>query len=362
MLTAKGCRERRLRLWERLGDMGIERLALSDRIHLSYFANANFDPISLTSDMPAVLLIDRGGRATLVMDRRSPHSVDDSHVDETVRTDWYLGSSPGQGPRQLALDGALAKLGVTGMHDCFGNPHHCQVVNTIADMRRSKNPDEVAALRSCMTACDAGHAWARTNLRAGMSELDVYSGVQAVCEKAAGKPVIVYGDFAVSPGPDRKGGPPTQQVLKSGDMIILDYSVVIDGYRSDFTNTIVIGGKPTPEQRRLFDLCLAAMKAGEAALRAGATCQSVYDAVNGVFAAAKMAEHFPHHAGHGLGLTHPEAPYFVRKSSETLLAGDVVTLEPGLYVTGIGGIRIEHNYLITDAGFERLSNHVIALN
>ena len=60
-----------------------------------------------------------------------------------------------------------------------------------------------------------------------------------------------------------------------------------------------------------------------------------------------MAEHFPHHAGHGLGLTHPEAPYLVRHADETLLAGDVVTLEPGLYVAGVGGIRIEHNYLIT---------------
>ena len=65
-----------------------------------------------------------------------------------------------------------------------------------------------------------------------------------------------------------------------------------------------------------------------------------------------MAEHFPHHAGHGIGLTHPEAPFFVREATETLLTGDVVTLEPGLYVEGVGGIRIEHNYLVTEQGFE----------
>ena len=74
-----------------------------------------------------------------------------------------------------------------------------------------------------------------------------------------------------------------------------------------------------------------------------------------------MAEYFPHHAGHGLGLMHPEAPYLVRHSDETLLAYDVVTLEPGLYVPKVGGIRIEHDYLITELGFERLSNHEIAL-
>ena len=66
-------------------------------------------------------------------------------------------------------------------------------------------------------------------------------------------------------------------------------------------------------------------------------------------------------AGHGLGLTHPEAPFIVRHATEELRAGDVVTLEPGLYVPGVGGIRIEHNYLIADKGYDRLSNHEITL-
>jgi Xaa-Pro aminopeptidase len=87
----------------------------------------------------------------------------------------------------------------------------------------------------------------------------------------------------------------------------------------------------------------------------------VYDAVRGVLEAAGLAANFPHHAGHGLGLSHPEAPFFVRHSTETLVAGDAVTLEPGVYVDGIGGIRIEHNYLVTADGFDRLSNHTITL-
>jgi Xaa-Pro aminopeptidase len=150
-------------------------------------------------------------------------------------------------------------------------------------------------------------------------------------------------------------------VLRDGDMFILDYSVILQGYRSDFTNTLVVGGRPSAEQRRLFEACTAAMAAGEAQLKAGAACQTVYDAVRGALAAAGLADQFPHHAGHGLGLSHPEAPFIVRHSSETLVAGDVVTLEPGVYVDGIGGIRIEHNYLVTATGFERLSNHTIAL-
>ena len=178
---------------------------------------------------------------------------------------------------------------------------------------------------------------------------------------AAGHAVIVYGDFAVSPGPERRGGPPTQRVLEPGDMLILDYSVVIGGYRSDFTNTLVVGGKPNADQQRICRPLQEAMAAGEKELRAGAQCLTVYQAVRSVFEKAGVAEYFPHHAGHGLGLTHPEAPYLVRHATETLLAGDVVTLEPGLYIPGTGGIRIENNYFITDQGYERLSKHTIAL-
>jgi Xaa-Pro aminopeptidase len=194
-----------------------------------------------------------------------------------------------------------------------------------------------------------------------MTELDVYCGINAACIKAAGHAVIVYGDFAVSPGPERRGGPPTTQVIQPGDMLILDFSVVIQGYRSDFTNTLVVGKEPNPDQRRLYDLCIAAMQAGEKELRAKQACLTVDQAVRGVFAAAGMNEYFGHHAGHGLGLSHPEAPYFVKAADETLLAGDVMTLEPGLYVPKVGGIRIEHNYLVTATGYERLSNHVISL-
>jgi Xaa-Pro aminopeptidase len=228
-------------------------------------------------------------------------------------------------------------------------------------MRRCKDADELTVLRGCMRATEAGHAWARANVHSGMTELEVYFGVSTACARAAGHAVVVYGDFAVSPGSARRGGPPTDRVIEPGDMLILDYSVVIGSYRSDFTNTLVVGKEPNADQRRLYDLCVSAQAAGEKELRAGNDCLTMYQAVHHVFDKAGVAKHFPHHAGHGLGLTHPEAPYFVRQANETLLSGDVVTLEPGLYIDGIGGIRIEHNYLITDGGFERLSNHTIAL-
>jgi Xaa-Pro aminopeptidase len=247
------------------------------------------------------------------------------------------------------------------VHDSLADPMAPRVYEVLAELRRRKDPDEVEALRACMRATEAGHAWARANVEPGMTELDVYAGVFKACSEAAGHWVVVYGDFAVSPGSAKRGGPPTTHVLQAGETFILDYSVVIQGYRSDFTNTLVVGRRPTAEQQRLYELCVIAMSAGENELRPGRTCQQVYDAVRLVFDAVGMADHFPHHAGHGLGLSHPEAPFFVRHSTETLVAGDVVTLEPGLYVDGVGGVRIEHNYLITETSAERLSNHPIAL-
>jgi Xaa-Pro aminopeptidase len=363
MLTAEGCRRRRERLWAKLDPPPeSDYVLLSDPIHLVYFANYWVDPISLGAGFPGYLIIRKDGHARLLCDNRTPKSTLKAHVEERRDIPWYDGQTPGRGPRQLAVLSEVNPMrGGLRVHDRPGDPMASQLINTVADMRRQKDPDEVEALKMCMRATDAGHAWARANIKAGMSELDAYSGVSGACVKAAGMPVVVYGDFAVSPGSPRRGGAPTAQVLKDGDMLILDYSVVIGGYRSDFTNTLVVGGKPNTEQKRLYDLCVAAMAAGEKELRAEAKCLTVYNAVRGVFEKAGVADAFPHHAGHGLGITHPEDPYIVRGATQTLITGDVVTLEPGLYIDGIGGIRIEHNYLITPSGFERLSNHAIAL-
>lgn len=361
MLTADGCRARRRRLLDRLRPAG--PLLLGDPLNLRYFAGLYVDPFSLSADYGGLLLLRPDGHATLFHDHRLPKtSLDGSQTDDRVAVPWYDGKSPGQGPRRMILRPAVEQAGTGGrVHDEPTDDLAPELWRAVTDLRRAKDPDELDVLRACMRATEAGHAWARANVRPGMTELQVYTGVFAACAAAAGHPVVVYGDFAVSPGSSRRGGPPTDRVLNVGDTFILDYSVVIQGYRSDFTSTLVVGAAPTPDQRRLFDLCVAAMAQGELLLRAGTPCRAVYQAVRGVFDAAGMADHFPHHAGHGIGLAHPEAPFFVANADETLAAGDVVTLEPGLYVDGVGGVRIEYNYLVAADGYERLSHHTIAL-
>jgi len=170
----------------------------------------------------------------------------------------------------------------------------------------------------------------------------------------------VYGDFRATNATQFKaGGLPTEYVLQEGDLFIADYSVIINGYRSDFTNTMA-AGTPTDDQVCQFEACRDAMLAAEATLRKGTAGKDVYDAASAVF----IDRGYPalaHHCGHGLGMEHPEPPILVPESDDTLLTGDVVTIEPGLYVEGVGGMRFEHNYLVTESGYERLSNHHIGL-
>jgi Xaa-Pro dipeptidase len=359
MLTAEGCRARRQRLLDRYRPS--QPVILADPLHLRYFANCYVDPFSLGADFGALLQILPDGSSALIHDHRLPKSVEASFVDRREPVKWYDGASPGDGPRRMVLKPVLDAMGGR-IHDAITDPDVETLFAIVADLRRRKDDDEIALISHCCRAGEAGMAWARANVHPGMTELDVYTGIFAACTAACGRAVIVYGDFTVSDRASRRGGPPrADHILADGETLILDFSVIIQGYRSDFTNTLVVGGQPTSEQVKLFDLCVAAMAAGEKHLRAGVHGREVYQSVRDVFKDAGLAEAFPHHAGHGLGVSHPEAPFLVKQSLESLVAGDVVTLEPGLYVDGIGGIRIEHNYLVTETGSERLSKHVITL-
>ena len=355
MITAEGCKSRVDRFLREFQPSGT--VLLADPTNLRYFANAYVDPFHLGTDYGPMLAIRPDGSTTLLLDSRAPASLDRAFVNDRIKTKWYDGQTPGKDSRRMILRQPLETIGTGGrVHDDILDADAQRLHDIVSNLRRRKDPDEIEQLKLCMRVTEKGHAWARANVQPGMSELEVYAGIQRECTLAAGHPVIVYGDFAVSPGSARRGGPATKQISKPGDMLILDFSVVIQGYRSDFTNTLVVGVEPNAGQQKLYDECIKAMKAGEAELKAGVKCQTVFDAVN-----AALDGKLVHHAGHGLGLTHPEAPFFVAHSEGELVAGDVVTLEPGLYIDGIGGLRIEHNYLITASGYERLSHHTIAL-
>lgn len=377
MLTTDGCQQRRQNLWAQL-PAGIDWVLIGDARHVQYFSNFRINPISFSADQKCLLLLQRTGEATLLADNFARRTAAfDPIVDREVIVPWYT-HKKSVANRDHALLAALEECrdawttgtglieaeSVSAAVAAVTKPDFAQQdvsLNTvIRQLRRQKLPDEVAILRKCMAACDAGHAAAFDAAKPGASELDVYLAIQQAAEKAAGSACVVYGDFRATNAVQFKaGGLPTDYVLKDGDLFIADYSVVIHGYRSDFTNTLAVG-TPSADQVKQFEACRDAITAAESVLKADATGKAVYEAASNVF----LERGYPalaHHCGHGLGMEHPEPPILVPESDDVLLKGDVVTLEPGLYIEGVGGMRYEHNYLVTDEGFERLSNHRLGL-
>lgn len=385
MLTEAGCRQRRENLWTHVPNQ-FEWVLIGDARHIQYFSNFRINPLSFSADQRALLLLHRSGTATLLADnfvRRT--AICHPFVDQEVIVPWYT-HKKSVDHRDNALLQALNECrdswsGSRGLTEREAVPQviaaavaeHAEseltdavtgetttIGHVVRTLRRQKLPDEVELLKRCMAACDAGHAAAFEMIRPGVSELDVYLAIQQTAQRAAGCACVVYGDFRATNATQFKaGGLPTEYILQQGDLFIADYSVIINGYRSDFTNTMAVG-TPTDDQMSQFEACRDAMLAAEKTLKAGTPGRDVYAAATAVYVDRGYPD-LAHHCGHGLGMEHPEPPILVSESSDTLLAGDVVTIEPGLYVEGVGGMRFEHNYLITNDGYERLSNHHIGL-
>lgn len=391
MLTQDGCLARRKRLWDAL-PAELEWVLVADPRHVHYFSNFLVNPLSFSGGERGLLLLERGGKATLLGDNFTLRSRSGApFIDDEVMVKWYdhkhsvinrdhalLQAVQQISERLFGRFGAVeAEWLPVGAFELLGLDHEAHSVKketrstarrdpvdlgtVIRSLRRQKEADEIALLKECMRAGEAGQLRAREVVKPGVTEMDVFLEVQKAALAAAGRAGLVYGDFrACTPTQPKAGGLPTQYKLQKGDFFVLDYSVVLEGYRSDFTNALAVG-EPTPQQRHLYDIVMAAQKNGETALRAGAKARDVFTATEKPIRDAGLADRFAHHAGHGIGLAHPEPPILVPESDDVLMAGDVVTLEPGVYVEGIGGIRIEHNYLITDTGYERLSQHDITL-
>ncbi|MGQ0635836.1 MAG: M24 family metallopeptidase [Planctomycetaceae bacterium] len=379
ILTEAGCRARREALWKKL-PQEIGWTLISDAAHLMYFAGFHASPFAFNSQGgTAALILGRTGDAILITDNIQQPFAERASVTETVLPLWYR-CIDAPGDRAVVVAQSVverlsqardAKIGyesarcpaaiVDGLRRARPGVNLVDVSETIVNLRRNKLPDEVDLIRRALAAATAGLHAAMEQLRPGMTEFDAYRLVQRAAGEAAHGHALVYGDFVSGERCEAIVGAPSERVIRPGDLVLLDFSVVLDGYRGDFCNAFVCGGKPTRRQQELFSACRAALQAGEQTLRAGAACQQVYGAVRDALKERGLADYFPHHAGHGIGLAHPEAPYFVPESPEMLQAGDVVTLEPGVYLPGVGGMRFERDYLVTDAGFELLSHHRVGL-
>jgi Xaa-Pro aminopeptidase len=380
MLTREGCLARRKRLFARLPDPPDYVLLFAPQ-HLVYFANYFQTPFVFRgTNAGAVLIVSADGGAVLICDNQLQAFADKAYVDDVVAPVWYRGQQSAPQRAQLLVQTTLDKLKACRFGHCGYEATHvpagivdglralCPTARftgvdaIIHQLKRSKDADELAVMRRSLAASDAAFEAARRQTRPGMTELDVFLLVQEAAQRELGEGAIVYGDFVSGARCEKVGGPPSERVIQAGDLVLVDFSVIVRGYRGDCANTFVCGAAPRDELQQLCEACLEAMAAGEALLRAGRACREVDAAVRASFAQRGLAENFHSHSGHGIGLGHPDPPYIVPDSDDTLVAGDVVTLEPGQYIPGKAGMRFEHNFLITETGCQRLSQLQLRLD
>ena len=157
------------------------------------------------------------------------------------------------------------------------------------------------------------------------------------------------------------GGHPTDRVIERGDNLLMDIFPYVNGYRCDITNTLNAGGEPSADQEKAMATALAALAASEALCKPGVTAHELHQAQNDAIRAADPTWSLRGHAGHCLGLEHPEPPDFIPDNHEPIVEGMVITFEPGVYDPSFHGVRVEHNYLVTANGLERLSHHELGL-
>jgi Xaa-Pro aminopeptidase len=146
-----------------------------------------------------------------------------------------------------------------------------------------------------------------------------------------------------------------ERVIEAGDAVIFDWGGELNGYLSDMTRTVVIG-EPSDEYRKVYDIVLRANQAAFAAVRPGVPCEDVDRAARDVITDAGYGEHFIHRVGHGLGLDVHEEPYMVSGNTLPLAPGMVFSDEPGIYLDGKFGIRIEDTVVCTKDGAERINS------
>ena len=220
----------------------------------------------------------------------------------------------------------------------------------IEDARRVKDAGEVARIAAACRFADEALSEVAPMLGDRPTEADIRNELEYRMRRhGADGPSY---DTIVASGPHHAARPHHQvgdRVIENGDTVVVDVGALVDGYHSDMTRSFVVG-EPSPEQQRLYDLLLEIQLAGLATVRAGVAARDVDAACRSRIAEAGYDEWFLHSTGHGVGLVIHEDPFESPVSVAELRAGDVVTVEPGLYRVGFGGFRIEDLVEVTATG------------
>ncbi len=286
----------------------------------------------LIADLPATELIQHGGAvAKTVADMVGGAAALDVEADHVS---WSFATS-------------LAEALSAEVHPSRG---------VVEEYRKVKDGDEIAALTRAAAAGDAAFNRLEDLVRSAPTEGELGLGLIEAMREAGGEaagwpPIVAVGANAARPH-HRSG----EGDVDGSGLLLLDYGCVVDGYHSDMTRTVWLGDRADAEMAQVHAAVLESNEAGIAAVAAGVRAHDVDEACRAVLRSHGYEEYFVHSTGHGVGLEIHEAPSVKRNSEDVLEPGNVVTIEPGVYLPGRGGVRIEDMVLVTESGGEVLTH------
>jgi Xaa-Pro dipeptidase len=297
---------------------------------------------------------------------------DGQHADVRV---WQEDESPyqrvaqglkerGVGGGKLGIEETIRFVFVDGIAKAAPQATIASATPVTAGCRMVKSAHEVALMRLAAQVTLAAYEAVYHALHPGMTQHDVSDLIDAAYRQLGfpGDASIMVDEYTAYPH-----GSTTPQVIREGSIVMIDDGCVVEGYQSDITRTFVLGkasGAAGDKMKKVFDIVLRAQSAALASARPGAECGSIDDAARKVITDAGYGpdyKYFTHRLGHGLGMDGHEWPYLVRGNATKLQANITTSNEPGIYIRGEFGVRIEDDMHITENGAELLTPQTVSL-
>jgi len=347
--------ERIGRARQRMDELGVDVLLLSVGADLPYFTGYTAMPLERLT----MLVLPRHGDSMLVVPALEAPRVEERPEAFAIRP-WGETEDPVAIVAGLAGRPTRAAIGdrtwatfLLGLQEALPDTGFVAASQVTGPLRARKDDTEVEALRAAAGVVDAIALAMRDRPFAGRTEADISRElVERMLEgghERANFAIVASGPNAASPHHE-----PGDRVVEVGDSVVCDFGGTMAGYCSDITRTFVVGQPPT-ELADLYSVLFEAQEQAVRAARVGVSCEAVDAAARAVIAAGGYGDYFIHRTGHGIGLEEHEDPYLVSGNATPLAPGHAFSVEPGIYLPGRCGARIEDIVVATDAGPERLN-------
>jgi Xaa-Pro aminopeptidase len=343
------------RLRERLVAAGCDSLLVTHLTNVRYLTGF--------TGSAGMLLVTPDG-AILLTDGRYATQSAQQLTTAGVAAEIEIGNVPRQHEVLAKACARLGRLGLESAHvswaqrEVFASLLEADLVpleGTVEELRRVKDAGELARIEAAAAVADRALAGTLPMLRDLPTERDFALELDFTMRRLGADDVSFETIVASGPNGAKPHARPSTRRVEEGELVVLDFGALVDGYHSDMTRTVSVGD-PAPERLRMVEVVAASQAAGVAAVRAGASAFDVDATCRAVIAEAGWGDAFLHGTGHGVGLDIHEFPIIGTTATATLEAGYVVTVEPGVYLPETGGVRIEDSVVVTADGCRPLTH------